>query len=173
MCALGWFVHTFAGVESMLHRLLVEKSGLTPSEGAALFSGVRMKGAMDALNRLFETHGQMAEKAALARPFKQLGEISSIRDDLLHYGAQEDTAGEVSNFQRKHLEDRATTRRVSLEDVVCMTVDLRLIELHFVASMVRTAKRATRKQRALYEPQLQEPWNYTPRAPIPLPRDIG
>ena len=50
LAALGAFVQAFAGAESMLHRLLVSKSGLTTQAAAALLSGLRMKSAMDELS---------------------------------------------------------------------------------------------------------------------------
>jgi len=168
MACLGWFVHAFASTESMLFRLLVEKTGLSGPEGAAVFSGVRMKPAMDALNRLFEARGMILEKEALARPFAQLGAISSIRDDILHYGTEEDDLGAlyVSNASKKHLPERATTRPVSTEDLIRMVHDLREIELHFVASMFRTSKKA-RRFAGLYTRRLAEPWQYKQRGQPP------
>jgi hypothetical protein len=169
MAPLGWFVHAFASAESMLFRLLVEKSGLSASEGAAVFTGLRMKAAVDALNRLFEAKGMELEKDALSRPFKQLGEINSVRDDILHYGTEETDDGElfVTNREKRHLPERSTTRQVSISDLIRMTYDLREIEVHFVASMFRTAKKRDHRMIALYTQRLADPWSYRPRAPVP------
>ncbi|MCA3738055.1 MAG: hypothetical protein IM673_08370 [Phenylobacterium sp.] len=165
MACLGWFVHAFASTESMLFRLLVEKSGLSGTEGAAVFSGLRMKAAMDALNRLFDVRDMKLEKEALARPFAQLGAISSIRDDLLHYGTEEDDLGGlyVSNVSKKHIPERATTRPVSAQDLIHMVHDLRDIEIHFVASMFRTSKKSSRRTAGLYTNRLASEWQYRPR----------
>lgn len=168
MAGLGWFVHAFASTESTLFRLLVEKSGLTAAEGAAVFSGVRMKPAMDALNRLFEAKGMTLEQEALKRPFKQLSDISAVRDDILHYGTEEDEFGVlfVSNAVKKHLPERVTNRSVSFDDLNRMVHDLRDIELHFAASMFRTAVEPSRRRMAaLYTQRLAEPWLYKPPPP--------
>jgi hypothetical protein len=103
------------------------------------------------------------------RPFKHLGEISSIRDDILHYGTEEDDSGDlfVSNAEKKHLPERATVRRVTVPDLIAMTYDLRDIEVHFAASMFRTATPPRPKMVALYTRRLAEPWLYKPPAPIP------
>ena len=169
MACLGWFVHAFASTESMLFRLLVEKSGLSGTEGAAVFSGLRMKAAMDALNRLFDVRNMTLEREALARPFAQLGAISSIRDDILHYGTEEDDLGGlyVSNLSKKHIPERATTRPVSADDLIRMVHDLRDIEIHFVASMFRTSKKASRRSSGLYTRRLAAPWLYKPRVQQP------
>jgi hypothetical protein len=161
MCLLGWFVHAFASTESFLHRLLVYHSGLSPTEGAALFSGLRMKSAMEALNRLFDTQGNDLEKGALSKPFAQLSEINSVRD--------EDDLGElfVSNAERKHIPSRATIRKISSTDLHNMTLDLREIEVHFAASMLRSGGIRRHKTTALYTSRLAEPWRHKPSSRPP------
>ncbi|MFI4973869.1 MAG: hypothetical protein ACHP84_04940 [Caulobacterales bacterium] len=169
MACLGWFVHAFASTESMLFRLLAEKTRLSHATAAAVFSGTRMKPAMDAINRLLEAEGRTMEKEALSRPFSHLSDISSIRDDILHYGTEEDEGGQlfVSNMEKKHLPERATTRRVSAVDLINMILDLRDIEVHFVASMFSTAGNSDMLR--LYIRRLAEPWQYKPRGSIPRP----
>lgn len=58
-----------ASKTSTLHRLLVARSGLSSSAGAAVLSGVRMKPAMDTLNGFLESSDHLAEKERLARAF--------------------------------------------------------------------------------------------------------
>lgn len=171
MACLGWFVHAFASTESMLFRLLVEKAGLEPEAGAAVFSGVRMKTAMDAVNRLLESRGMDDEKSALERPFGQLGIISAVRDDILHYGTEEDDFGElfVTNAVKKHLPHRIVIRTVSSVDLLAMTYDLREIELHFVGSMLRTSGSDSEMASLYASWRFAEPWQYKPPAPPPRP----
>jgi hypothetical protein len=167
MACLGWFVHAFASTEAMLFRLLVAHAGLTAAEGASVFSGVRMKPAMDSLNRLLEARGMTAEKETLARPFNQLSLISAVRDDILHHGTQEDDLGSlyVSNAERKHLPERATTRAVSTIDLMRMFRDLQEIEVHLVAGMLRAS--GHRREARRYFQRLSEPWLYKPPSPPP------
>lgn len=167
MACLGWFVHAFASTEATLFRLLVAHAGLTAAEGASVFSGVRMKPAMDSLNRLLEARGLTAEKEALARPFSQLSLISSVRDDILHHGTEEDDRGSlyVSNAERKHLPERATTRTVSTDDLIRMFHDLHEIEVHLVAGMFRAT--GHRREARRYFARLAEPWLYKPPPPRP------
>ena len=171
---LGLFVHRFAAAETMLYRLLVIQTGLDSGPAAAILSGLRMKPAMDALNRLFETEGRTDEKDALAPAFKQLGDISSIRDDILHHGTLSDEFGElyVSNVHRKHLAQKATTRRVTTDDLFYMSIDLEVIEAFFVCSMIRTLGSPSDYVREHYERCASDPWLYKSRAPIPLPDKI-
>jgi hypothetical protein len=174
LLALGRFVHAFSAAESMLHSLLVHHAGMSKGTGAALLSGVRVKHAMESVNRLFEYWKRDKEKAALQKPFQQLGEILSIRDHLLHYGAQEDESGKlfVTNVERKHLPERATTRLISIVDLEAMTSDLRIIANHFFASMWLRLESdwADPEVVAAFNHELQLPWRYKPQATIPLPK---
>jgi hypothetical protein len=135
-------------------------------------TGVRVKDAIASVDRLSEYWKRDKEKAALQKPFKQLGKILSIRNDLLHYGAQEDDSGElfVTNVERKHLPERATTRRISIVDLEAMTSDLRIIANHFFASMWLRGESdwAETEFVAAFNRELQLPWQYRPRASIPL-----
>ena len=171
MLALGVFVHAFARAEGVLHNLLRHHARLSPGAAAALFAGVRMKSAMDAMRRLFEVRGNTTEAEALDRPFKHLNDISSIRDDLLHFGAEEDVFGElfVTNASRKHLPKKATTRRISAADLHAMTVDLDTIRFHFIASVIRRSRWDSGKFMQAFDRARQRPWRYRPRSPIGLP----
>ena len=120
--ALGRFDLIYAIVETELHLLMVEKSGLTKTKGKAVFGGVRVKAAMDNIKRLCIAMGE-APCPYLERAFKQLGIINDFRSTILHYGAGNTTSNEVRAFEPAQLKEFP----VSAEILVDMCIDLQTI----------------------------------------------
>jgi hypothetical protein len=128
--ALGEFITEFAWVESLVCDMLVRETGVSFKIGAAVFSGVRIDAAKDLIGRLYEARG--AERSAeLVRAFAQLGLITRVRNDILHYGAVPNPEGEaiVSNSRAAHSARALREMRVSRETLQQMTSDLVQISL--------------------------------------------
>lgn len=88
MFALGNFISMFSALEAKLQAALWKFAGVTPPGAQAVFSGVRVNGAMQFINRLADAQNwDKARKDELQFMFAQLGIINRLRNDLLHYGA--------------------------------------------------------------------------------------
>jgi hypothetical protein len=78
----------FSVVEKVVHQSLSHFAGVTPVIAACIFSGTRIDGAIGYLKRIAEaTDWPDDHKNLLNHLALQLGEITQLRNDLLHYGA--------------------------------------------------------------------------------------
>jgi hypothetical protein len=136
LCAVGRFVTTFAIVEKAVYDTLRHFVGVSPTIAACLFSGTRVKAAMDYLTRISEATNWSEGKIALLNHIKlQLGEITELRNDLLHYGP---TGGSldtliITNAHVAHLESRIRETKISsqiLDDAVFDLWAMAILLLH-------------------------------------------
>jgi hypothetical protein len=92
---------------------------ITPG-AQAVFSGVRVNGAMQFINRLADAQNwDKARKDELQFMFAQLGIINRLRNDLLHYGASwqelEDETFVITNKPFVHVPERIQETRITPE----------------------------------------------------------
>jgi len=88
--ALGRFVSIFSMVETNLQTYVWGFAGVPAPTAQAIFSGIRVKGAMQLINRISDAQKWKQErKNELAYTFLQLGMINNLRNDVLHYGADD------------------------------------------------------------------------------------
>jgi hypothetical protein len=86
LIALGLFVEKFAACESMLIVALARLTRCDDPTSRAIFSGVRSDTARSHIRRILEARGEPMPEF-LESSFQQLGIISTLRNDLMHYGA--------------------------------------------------------------------------------------
>jgi hypothetical protein len=86
LIALGLFVEKFAACESMLIVALARLTRCDDPTSRAIFSGVRSDTARSHIRRILEARGEPMPEF-LESSFQQLGIISNLRNDLMHYGA--------------------------------------------------------------------------------------
>lgn len=134
--ALGKFIDEFASIETGMHLLLQQRTR-TPLELArAVFSGVRVKDAMDLIRRVAQVRPLEPEIAADQEfIFAQLTLINNIRNDIIHYGASVWMApGEwlVWNWVTALTDKKLRTFRVSPSLLLDLAHDLRKIHVHLV-----------------------------------------
>lgn len=86
---LGRFIDKFAKIEICVQMLLWHLSEVHPRTAQAIFSGTKTDTAVSFIRRIFESrHEELPE--ILSNAFAQLSIISTVRNDLVHYGAQYD-----------------------------------------------------------------------------------
>jgi hypothetical protein len=128
---VGWFVTMFAIVEHNVHETLRHYVGISPVMAACIFSGTRMDGAISYLKRIAEaTNWPAQKKNTLNHISSQLGEITQLRNDLLHYGVSNDhpdAALVITNKKYAHVESRIRTTRISTEILKDAIFDLMII----------------------------------------------
>lgn len=171
--ALGEFIHSFSQVERELQELVFHIARVTPKDGRALFHGLRIDAAKDAVNRLLDARGDDETKARLEDPFAQIGHIASMRNNILHWGASEEGDGNwflVTNDFLAHTPAKLREFRVSVVNLMEMNMDLTKIGMHLSAEVHRGTFRPEFFEKIM-RPVLDAPWRYKP--PQPVPRTIA
>ncbi len=85
--ALGQFISEYAKIERYLFILLGLLSSVSFPKSRALFSGIRVEGAISSINRLLEVSDESEQtKSELADVFAQIAHINNVRNSILHYG---------------------------------------------------------------------------------------
>lgn len=160
--ALGRFVTYFALVEGTVLHVLWQLTNLDDATAKALLSGVRIDQATSLLNRLRDTR-KHDPNPQLDKIIHQLGQITRVRNDLLHFGAEfDDSVGRyiTSNKRTAHTPDRLRETPVSPDELNAMTDDLRTIW----ARLPSYAFASTKKALDIIESvQPLSAWRYKPR----------
>jgi len=157
--ALGCFIHHFAQTESLLLAGLRQQAGVDEDTARAIFSGTRVDNAKSFINRLREIR-KLPDSPTLKRAFAQLTIITTMRNDIVHYGA-EFKAG---------FEPRVSTRAVAMpgnerEHIVTpdtldqMTADLGIINNALSAVLFDAP---SEEVRLAWEQAARQPWHYRP-----------
>ncbi len=159
--ALGKFAYRYAEVESVTHEVLRIVSGTSVISAQALFSGTRIRSAMDHIKRIHEGKKEPLDPL-LERAFSRLGEITTIRDRILHYGF------EVKSKRRALVTDRFRVLRhrvrsfpITVADLDALEADVNIIHACLTAYWIQ-------KRWPSFDPErLQKtqqhalmPWNY-------------
>lgn len=123
--ALGRFVHAFSEIENAVQILLSHKAGVSNEKAKAIFSGVTIKTAVEHIQRLFEVDGQEVP-TYLKGALSHLGVIISVRNDILHFGANLDveTLELYVTNERSSIPRKITKTLVSAKYLDDMRADL-------------------------------------------------
>jgi len=85
---LGGFCWNFSIIEAQMRSALYRSAGVTPTIGNAVFSGVRVEGAIQLIGRIADAANWPTEiRNELKYIFDQMSLINKFRNDILHYGA--------------------------------------------------------------------------------------
>ena len=134
---LGKFIQDFAETEWWMHQFLCSITGLQHRSGRAVFSGLKVDGLTQAIRRFYEAN-EFPITPEIAEALHQLSEISSIRNDIVHFGTyveDGDNQPSVSNKRAVHTLSRVRSRRIDDKTLVLMRADLAVVRhrLAFVA----------------------------------------
>lgn len=171
--AFGRFINYFSQVEQRLHTLLWELSEAPIELVRVAFADARFDKVTTMIKRLYDSRGE-AEHPLYRRAIDHLGQINSMRNDLVHYGASilvltdEDDPDFampvmiVSN-QTKAIPGRGRDFSVDIETLDNMTRDLRTA---LACMTVVLADKNQTPNRMAYDTWLriaQQPWLYKPQ----------
>jgi hypothetical protein len=174
--ALGRFATMYARAESSAHAALCRCAKTDGAISAALFSGVRVRQAGDFIRRIMEATAVAQDAIDEFVEYRdQLYAITTVRDAILHLGAQSVAEGEgfVSDTLRAHLPAKVRTFPISPKILDDMTEDLRKIGLYLLTRHAQRSIKSTANQRQV-KALLAAPWRYTrPSASQPKPRKRG
>lgn len=126
--ALGRFVHLYSAAEAAMQVLLWDKAKVSSEVARAIFSGVKVREAINQVKRICEAEGD-ASYEIIKPAFDQLSTITSARNDILHFGSKfEDGKPQfVTNKRAAHTPDKIRHFPVSPEMLGQMTADLAVI----------------------------------------------
>lgn len=161
--ALGRFVTEFAAVEAAMFMALKFYAKVSWPMARVLFSGTRVRAAIDLINRTCEISDPGEDRRAeLREVFKRLRAINEIRDSLLHHGSvtYSDRGRTTSNVLISHAPRSLKESPVSLEILDAMTADLRKIGYHLNMQVISPT--ASFAERAAEIRELTDAWQYTP-----------
>ncbi len=160
---LGAFMHAFSNTETQLIGLLRHVSGVKPIVAGLLFSGTRQDQARDMINKILDATNRVAKKKRLEYCFAQLATISTIRNNIIHWGAIPQLNNEllISNALLFPTDNR-------LKEFIITPTDLRNMKLDLIriSSMIML-ETGTRKPSGPFVQWLSEPWFYRPPQPSP------
>lgn len=163
--ALGEFISEFAFVEHLVFNLLRKEAAVSDEVAKAVFSGVRIDTARDFISRVHEARG--TEKSAfLVRAFEQIGVITRIRNDIVHYGFAAERDGEfiVSNWRVAHTARALRTHDIAPEVLRDMRMDLMQIGVALLIETNPDLYRDTRDEAVAF---VSQPWRYKPASQSP------
>jgi hypothetical protein len=160
--ALGRFVSVFSLVEENMQVALWRCVGVKAPVAPAIFSGTRVDAASGYIKRIAEAqHWPRRKQQEIEDVFKQLAELTRVRNDILHYGASMTGPDEwvVSNKLVAHVKERIRNTRISVKILVQMSEDLSKIMLHLV--MIERRGKPVRAHPSV-EAVLKRAWLYKP-----------
>lgn len=159
---LGMFIHKFAEVEKWLLMALAKQAKVKSPLAQALFPGVRIDVAKTTIRRIREVEG-IPESEILKRAFDQLTCITTLRNDLVHYGAQfqGDWEPHVSN-QVAAMPGKERKTVATPELLNQATIDLQTIMTAIFLEFFQNEEENL--EQSLID-SAQQPWRYKPAPP--------
>jgi hypothetical protein len=151
--SLGRFVQQFADAEYFTHLLLWELVGMESGVAAAVFrEQMWLSEAIDSLRKMYAVRVPHADAVAQTnRVLKQLQDISSLRNLLLHNGTEFSHSGAHTTRRLARLRDanaRAPRYPMSEETLKAMTADCERIA-NFLASQTLAYSQANTPSEAV------------------------
>jgi hypothetical protein len=161
--ALGRFVVEFTEVEGTLQRALWHISNVKSPVAQAIFSGVRADDASNKITRIGEAENWSEERRAAWKVIAdRLGILRTLRNDLLHYGADLKLDGTwvVTNQRYVHAPRKITRTPVTPAILGEATSDLQKLGIHLFHFLYHEAMSSDAARNL--EQTLQHAWRYTP-----------
>lgn len=171
--ALGQFVTWYAEAEAVTQQALSHYAETRPAITRSLFSGTRVSAAASFIRRICEaTRVDISVRDELKDIFAQMAAITTMRDNVLHYGARSVAEGKgvVTNALRAHIPDRVQTFPISPDILDNMTADLRRVIFDLLSRHVGRPGPLGAPNLSLLDGGQHGPWRYKP-VQLPLPED--
>lgn len=121
--ALGRFIDAFATAEHNLKFAMAHVSGVPRETAQAIFSGTRVKLAMDFIRRIFESRNKLVPQD-IEKALSHMSSILTARDRIVHYGGHFDGEVLFTSTAPHTIPRQAKNIRQSLDDINNMTTDL-------------------------------------------------
>jgi hypothetical protein len=162
--ALGAFVSNFALVETALNQLVWQYANLDKTTATALLSALRVDACIQNLGRIVEAKALSGPKIIELRIIlEQLGLITRLRNDILHFGIEKikEDIVLVSNSIFAHVDER--TRKLYVSGKTFIDLNHDLAEIFFRLLRQRLSPNAPAEIPYLAQPA----WRYKPPSQSP------
>jgi hypothetical protein len=158
----------FSDIEASMQATLWHFAGVSTPTAQAVFSGTRIEGAMQFINRIADAQRwKKSKRNQIQHIFTQLGHLNKLRNEILHYGAWMLAPGAwiVSNKEFAHMIERIRSIQISPETLREATADVENIQARLKALVTgRRLSRAVRQHAWRYKPPERLPaWGATRR----------
>lgn len=162
------FITEFASTEKLLARGMAHLVGVKEPLSQALFPGIRVSVAKDTIIRIRTAKG-LPENERIANAFAQLTAITTLRNDIVHYGVQfyNDWEPRVSNSIAKMPgQERVTIATPEL--LRQATFDLNTIKQTIFTEIFENVEEYEGRENTI------EPWQYKPEPQVRVrPPSVG
>lgn len=139
--ALGRFVDAFATAEHNLKFALAATAGVSRDTAQALFSSTRADVAITQIRQIHEAHGITLD-SEVDRALSQMKAILTVRNAIMHYGAEFDGSHFTTDTSAHTLPKQAKANRYELIDLERMTADLLVVGYRFIWMTARSLPNA-------------------------------
>lgn len=162
--ALGRFVAEFTEIEGGMQMALWHFTHVKVPVAQAVFSGVRADDAANKITRIADAENWSEEiRAEWQVIATRLGILRTLRNEILHYGAEWEIEGEwvITNRNFVHKPEKIVNTPVSPKILEDATADLQLLSLrlfHFIFAPDASSSGLL----AIKKKTLDQPWRYTP-----------
>lgn len=167
--ALGEFVAEFTEIEAAMQAALWHLTKVSNATARAVFSGLRADDACNKITRIGDVENwNEAKRADWQMISSHLGILRTLRNDILHYGAEWQAENEwiVTNRDYVHREDKVKNTPITVELLAHATSDLRKLSMHLFFFLFGEAiPEEGRLRRTRWLEVLQRAWLYTPPQP--------
>jgi hypothetical protein len=165
--AVGFFVTMFSLVENKVQEVLWHFTKIDPIIARCIFSGTRTEGAIGYIKRIAEaTKWPAGQKHLLDHLASQLGEITQLRNDLLHFGTRGEDVADllISNEALAHIESRIRATKISASILQNVSADLLFI-LVLLNELLGKHEWKSPMQGVMPGSLLKVAWRYKPERP--------
>jgi hypothetical protein len=173
--ALGRFADVFALVEHDMQLTLWHCAKVKKPVAQAIFSGTRIDAASGLIKRISEAkRWSQTRRKRLDIMLSQLGEITRVRNDILHYGGLPlGNEWTVSNMLYAHIQERVRTTKITPKildnlsaDLITICIELQLMrDLSKVPDWVQKENRMPPVGAWHYKPERQQGTGQKPPKP--------
>ena len=160
--ALGRFIDAFSTAEHNLKFALASVANVPRETAQAIFSGVRVKTAIDFINRIFESRSEKVPQD-LKTALSHMSIILSARDDIVHYGGSVDGNEFITTNSPHTIPRQSRTTRRGIEDLNAMTEDLLTIGNLLIWIMVKDNPNAFPEALEFLDKAAHAPLRYRPQ----------
>jgi hypothetical protein len=168
--ALGRFIYYYSRVENAMKITLRLVTRTRPATARALFSGVRIRGAIDFIRRTREEEGRKIPKY-VEEAFGHIAGITTERDRILHYGIHFYETGDFVTDENAQITSKVRVTQITVDDLRDMAGDTIVV---WARLLIYNQSLVRRKQpwpnRPAWVEASRRPWRYRPPQPA---RDQG
>lgn len=160
--ALGRFIDAFATAEHNLKFAVASVSNVPRETAKAIFSGTRVKLAIDFIRRIYESRNELIPQD-IDKSLSHMSAILTARDEIVHYGATFDGETLITTNAPHTIQRQTKTKRRSLADIDAMTADLITLGNMFIWIIIKDNPNTFQEALDLLHQAGHVPFRYKPQ----------